>query len=169
MPLFLLYSQLWRPRDMLALEKVQRRATSFILLGSSLSYKDRLVCLDLLPLSYWLELLDILFLVKCIQSPPSNLNIFEYISFADNSTRAASRRKLACNYHRTSTGRHFYFSRIVRLWNTLPEIDLDISYARIKAWLERLFWDKFINTFDENNHCSYNFCCPCASCHFLRP
>ena len=44
---------------------------------------------------------------------------------------ASTRRKLACNYHRTSTARHFHFSRIVRLWNTLPEIDLDISYAEI--------------------------------------
>lgn len=165
-------SQLWRPmlfKDMLAIERVQRRASKFILQGSSLSYKDRLVYLNLLPLSYWLELLDILFMVRCLLNPPSNLDIFEYVSFADNSTRAASKRKLAYKYHRTTTGRHFYFARIVGLWNTVPEISLDISYERIKARLEKFFWNKFINTFDENDHCTYNICCPCSNCHLKRP
>ena len=56
-------SQLWAPQSVISnlflVEKVQRRATRFILKNSSnLSYKDRLIKLKLLPLNYWLEYLD---------------------------------------------------------------------------------------------------------------
>lgn len=51
-------SQLWRPflvKDVRSLEKVQRRATKFILCDYTTSYKNRLLALDLLPISLWLE------------------------------------------------------------------------------------------------------------------
>ncbi len=63
----LLYSSpQWRPmliKDMQSLEKIQRRATKFILGQglSLLSYKARLIKLNLLPLVYYLELADIMF------------------------------------------------------------------------------------------------------------
>ena len=65
-------SQLWRPhlvKDILCLESVQRRATRYILNNYSrhTSYKSRLINIKLLPLMYWLELQDVLFLVKCLQ------------------------------------------------------------------------------------------------------
>jgi hypothetical protein len=52
------------------LEKVQRRATKYILalpFKSDITYKSRLVTLKMLPLSYWYEYLDVLFLFKCTQ------------------------------------------------------------------------------------------------------
>ena len=65
-------SQLWRPhlvKDILCLESVQRRATRYILNDYSrhTSYRSRLINIKLLPLMYWLELQDVLFLVKCLQ------------------------------------------------------------------------------------------------------
>ena len=50
-------SQLWTPQSVISnlflVEKVQRRATRFILKNSSnLSYKDRLIKLKLSPLNY---------------------------------------------------------------------------------------------------------------------
>ena len=48
-------SQLWRPhllKDICTLERVQRRATKYILNDYSSFYKSRLVKLDLLPLMY---------------------------------------------------------------------------------------------------------------------
>ena len=59
-------SQLWRPqliKDILLLEKVQRRATKFILNDYNSNYRDRLIKLCILPLMYWLELNDIMYLV----------------------------------------------------------------------------------------------------------
>ena len=59
-------SQIWAPqsviRNILLVESVQRRATKFICKLSKTdhySYRDRLVQLNLLPLSYWLEYLDL--------------------------------------------------------------------------------------------------------------
>ena len=62
-------SQLWAPQSVISnlflVEKVQRRATRFILKNSSnLSYKVRLIKLKLLPLNYWLEYLDLVFFFK---------------------------------------------------------------------------------------------------------
>ena len=46
-----------KPRHAI-LEGVQRRATKFILQNYELSYLERLRKLDLLPISYWLEIKD---------------------------------------------------------------------------------------------------------------
>ncbi|CAB4008877.1 Hypothetical predicted protein [Paramuricea clavata] len=54
-------SEVWAPqstiRDILLVEKTQRRAIKFICRSANLSYKDRLIQLKLLPLNYWLEYL----------------------------------------------------------------------------------------------------------------
>ena len=65
-------SQVWSPQNTtmcMELERIQRRATKFILalpFKTDMSYKTRLVTLKLLPLCYWREFLDILFLFKCV-------------------------------------------------------------------------------------------------------
>ena len=76
-------SQLRRPyliKDIISLERVQRTATKFVLNDSS-NYKARLISLKLLPLMYWFELQDILFLVKCMKEPAENFDISTYVSF----------------------------------------------------------------------------------------
>ena len=67
-------SQLWRPlliKLIIMLENVQRRATKFITNDHSSNYKIRLQRLHLLPLMYWLELQELLYLIKNLQYPPS--------------------------------------------------------------------------------------------------
>uniref|UniRef100_A0A1X7TU66 Reverse transcriptase domain-containing protein n=1 Tax=Amphimedon queenslandica TaxID=400682 RepID=A0A1X7TU66_AMPQE len=62
-------SQLWRPmyiKDIVILERIQRRATRFITNDYVSNYRDRLLSLRMLPLMYTLELLDILFFIKCL-------------------------------------------------------------------------------------------------------
>ena len=51
-------SQLWRPYliHIVQLERIQRRATRFIVNNSQLNYKERLEALHLLPLMMWFEL-----------------------------------------------------------------------------------------------------------------
>ena len=39
-----------------------------------------------------------------------------------------------------SNHRHFYFNRIVRLWNSLPHIDLGLSINSIKATVYKHLW-----------------------------
>ena len=65
-------SQVWSPQTIQLIEnieKVQRRATKYILnLGftSNVPYTTRLLQLGLLPLSYWHEYLDLVLLYKII-------------------------------------------------------------------------------------------------------
>ena len=53
--------QVWRPhlmKDILNLERIQRRATKYVLNDYTSCYKDRLINLRLLPLMYIFELQD---------------------------------------------------------------------------------------------------------------
>ena len=69
----------WRSRlinDMKSLEPIQRRATKFIINGSNRNYKSHLQTQELLPLMYYLELNDVIFITKCLKDPPNNFNIY---------------------------------------------------------------------------------------------
>ena len=126
-------SQLCRPRlikNILSIERLQRKATKFILNDYTSDYRTRLI-IHVVPLMHWFELQDIMFLVKCLQNPADGMNINTYITFVNISsiTRAGSRgNKLRYKDKlRTRDGRHFYFISFVRLWNSLPSIDITKS------------------------------------------
>ena len=73
-------SQIWRPyllTDIILLERVQRRATKFILNDYSSNYKSRLIALRLLPLMMVYELYDISFFIKCLKCPMASFNIIK--------------------------------------------------------------------------------------------
>ena len=60
-------SPVWRPqhaRDIISLERVQRRATKYILNDYTSDYKSPLLSLHLLPLMYYSELCDLMFSLK---------------------------------------------------------------------------------------------------------
>ena len=116
-------TQLWRPhliKDILNIERVQRRATKYILNDYVSDYKNRLLKLKLLPL-------DIMFVIKSLKFPTNNFNIRDYISFSTTNTISSSGHKLLHMHHSSNTNRHFFFHRIPRLWNSIPVIDLTLS------------------------------------------
>jgi hypothetical protein len=142
-------SQLWKPqyaKDILCLERVQRRSTKYVLNDYVSDYKARLVSLQLLPISLWLDLHDLLFLVKCLQDRDSNIEIHQYVSFRNTCTRSGSTgRMLTINFTRTSAARHFYFNRIVCLWNSIQSVvpintseSLYVIKRKLKAFLVSL-------------------------------
>ena len=94
----LLYcSVIWRPhlrKDIMLLERVQRRASKFLLNDYSSDYKSRMISLNLLPLSMVMELNDILFFLKSLRSPTSAFDILDYVSFCESNTRSSSSHKL---------------------------------------------------------------------------
>ena len=63
-------TQIWAPQSIVLivkLDRIQRRTSKFILkllYSSNISYKPRLQTLNLIPISYWHELLDLTFFFK---------------------------------------------------------------------------------------------------------
>ena len=88
-------SEIWAPqsliRDMRLLESVQRRATRFILNCSKdpnirPNYKSRLIELNLLPLSYWLECRDLCFMFKYLNGS-FDVELKDFVKIASGRTR----------------------------------------------------------------------------------
>ena len=161
-------SQIWRPhliRDILLLERVQRRATKYILNDYNLSYESHLKQLHLLPLMYTYELNDLLFFIKSLKFPTSYFDISKYIRFSNYSTRATSAHKLNYSISPTSsTNPYSFFNRIIRLWNTAPVINLSLSIDTIKRHLTNFFWAKFTVNFKSDSPCTFHLVCPCYRC-----
>ena len=75
--------------------------------------------------------LDLTFIIKCLKDPSDHFNIFQYIQYVSNNTRAC---KFKCTFPRSSLNsiHFFYFNRVVRIWNSLPIINLSLSSSTIK-------------------------------------
>ena len=169
-PNILYCSQLWRPhkiKDIKLFERVQRRATKFILHDFQSDYKSRLTNLHLLPLSLWFEYLDLTFLISSLQYSSDHFDIFQFIQFTSNNTRASSAGKLRCTLPHSSTNfiHFFYFNRVVKIWNSLPIINRSLPTSTIKSQIKNFLWSHFTSNFDPNNTCTWFLCCPCSSCH----
>ena len=165
-------SPIWWPynlKDIIALEKLQRRATKFIVNDHSMNYKSRLLSLNMLPLMYRLELFDIMFCVSSLSdsSSKSHFNIEDYISFNSSNTRSGSHFKMNVRSATTNQLRHSYFYRLPRLWNSLPPIDPKLSKSTIKRAILNHLNSNFISKFDCNIPCTFHYVCPCNSCSLI--
>ena len=104
------------------IERIQRDATRYILNFCPKNYKERLCCLNLLPLSYRRDIADITFFHRCLHQTDFNINSF--VHFTSNNVRdnrsAYDQTKLCIPYCRTQARKDVYFNRIVRKWNSLP-------------------------------------------------
>lgn len=163
-------SPIWRPhliKDIVKLEKLQRRATKYILSDFISDYKTRLITLKLLPLMYYLELSDMTFCLNNLKSPSINLSILDYVSFSVNPTRSGGSNKMVHSRSMRNTVQHQFFNRLPRLWNAFPPIDRDLSVACNKQKLKNFLMDHFLINFDPQNPCSYHFMCPCSKCSHI--
>ena len=77
---------------------------------------------------YLLDLSGILFFIKSIKLPSDNFNVLHFVSFSSSNTRSSSHNKLNHNYSRSNKIRNSYFVRLLRLWNSLPPIDLNQNH-----------------------------------------
>ena len=160
-------SQVWRPtlvKDIVSLERIQRRATKFILSDYYSTYKDRLIKLSILPLAMYLEYLDISFMFHCYKDAGGNFDLFSYVSFVHSNTRTANLNKLLHNTPHSTLSSRFYFNRLPRLWNKLPVFDLSQSIDTLCIKLKKFLWSHFLDNFDGNNPCTFSFMCICNKC-----
>ena len=103
-------------------------------------------------------------LVKSLKFPTSTFNIYNYVTFNTSTTRSGTFNKLIHNFVPTNQTRHFYFNRTVRLWNSLPAIDLNLTTNTIKSILYSHFWTHFHQHFDTSNVHTFHYLCPCNQC-----
>ena len=164
----LLYcSILWKPyfiKHTQQLERVQRRATKYILNDLTSDYKSRLIQTQLLPLTYILDLNDVMFFIKSLRNHHDGFIINNYIKFVTGNTRSASSNKLHQARSTNNTHNNFYFNRLPRIWNALPTIDLNEHPTRIKNKLSKYLWKHFLNNFNPAITCSFSILCPCINC-----
>ena len=150
-------SEIWAPqassRDRAILEGVQRRVTKFVLQNYELYYLERLRKLNLLPISYWLEINDLIFFFKCKQGL-YYLDISSFVTFSSNRssrTRSSKDNLLQVNSCKTSLFRNSFFSRIFFLWNNLsPIIRNCSSVSSFKLQLHSRYSSQLDSSFDVN-------------------
>ena len=168
-------SQVWSPQNTtmcLELERIQRRATKFILalpFRTEESYKSRLVTLKLLPLCYWHEYLDILFLFKCAHGLIKSDILPEQIDSLTTTFNLRSTNNSIITYNipkvRTLCHQNSYFVRVSRVWNTLPD-ELrkpDMSFLTFKACLYSYYYSATLTVFDQDNMQTWKSVC--VKCH----
>ena len=101
--------------------------------------------------------------------PQEHFDIFEYIQFVSSTTRSSFYSKLKCLLPQ-STNNHFnfiYFNRVVKLWNALPEMDLELSILSWKKSPKKIFWCHFVSNFNPDSPCTWHYLCPCSTCFSL--
>ena len=75
--------------------------------------------------------------------------------------------KVYTSLPKLSTTSHFYFYQIVWLWNSLPPLDLDLSFPSLKHAVYNLYWNYFISHFDISLSCSWYHVCPSTNCYSI--
>ena len=162
---YCMLSPVWRPhliKDIRQLERIQCRATKFILNDFQSDYKNWLSSRDLLPLMMMFELNDILFFIKNYISPQNCFQITKWFEFISTSTRSSSSNKLTFSQQNLSFHNyHPFFDKLPRLWNALPPLDLTLSVSTLSRIIKTEFKNKFLTQFNPENPCTYHYACPC--------
>ena len=119
-------SQVWCPQSTttcMELERVQRRATKFVLglpFQTDMPYKTRLVILKILPLCYWHEYLDNFFLFKCTHGLISTNLLPEVDTLSSNlNLRSSDDSLIKYNIPKVTalSDQNSYLIRVSRAWN----------------------------------------------------
>ena len=118
---------MWAPRttflDIRTLERVHSRITKFILslpFQTDISYPKRLAKLNILPISYLHEYLDLVYLFKCIyQNPNKNVKL-NSPTRVTRRFRSASGLLVQISKSKTVTFQNSFYIRACRTWNSLP-------------------------------------------------
>ena len=127
------------------MEKVQRRATKYILNEYTSDYKQRLIAHGMLPLMHY-EYLGISLLATCLKEPNTSFLILDYITFSSSNTYSRtlwnwSQRKQSQTYHSISILIEWLgFGTSATIW---LRPTLGFNQTRLKQTL----WEHFKSTF----------------------
>jgi hypothetical protein len=128
-------SQVWAPQtvsNILTIERVQRRAYKFILslpYQTDISYKERLQILGIIPLFYWHEYLDIIYIFKSLIND-SGSNISFKVSTRET-RRASNGTFLNVGKCRTVNYQNSYYTRKYMHAETLADKTIVFSEREV--------------------------------------
>ena len=173
-------SQVWSPQTIGLIkrtERVQRRASKFMLNLSFLwedSYRDRLIRLELIPLSYWHEYMDLLFFFKAINGLVDiSGDVLPKPIIPTRVTRSTSTTQLLFRPQkcRTTTFQKSYISRVTRVWNCLPPHlrQPNMSLSSFKRLLRDYYLEALHICYDAEDPKTWkSVCLTCNSCRSLN-
>lgn len=164
-------SQVWSPQSIeliTRIERIQRRATKYILqlpFVCAETYKDRLISLDLLPICYWHEYLDLIFFFKAINNIitvskevlPEPI-IPSRLTRSSVNTGVISFRPRKC---KTVTYQRSFFIRVTRTYNSLPQHfrQKNLTLAQLKNLLLGYYRNAVTNCYDVDDARSWKSVC----------
>ena len=175
-------TQIWAPHSIeliVKLERIQRRATKFILklpYSSNISYKSRLQTLNLIPICYWHELLDLTFFFKLTHGLVNvNSSVLPEVRKYGRRTRSSTSNvnKYIIKKCKTTTYQKSFLIRTSRIWNCLAE-ELDLSswnLASFKSVVFNYYKSALAVSYDcEDPHSFKSICLKCNGvCPLSRP
>jgi hypothetical protein len=163
LPVISYASSAWFPNigNKRKLESVQRAACRWILTDYEAPYTTLLQRLNMLPLCFYLEISDLLFLAKITDG-------YYDVDWADYYTLAPPQRPIRHSHpmifsiprSRLAKTSDRFFERTPRLAN---HISVDIcNPTGLKGRLIRLYWELFNTSYDEHNTCTWTARCFCT-------
>ena len=132
------------------LEKVQKRCTRWISSDWKSNYKQLLLKCNLLPLSLYLQLQDILFLMKCMGGR-FDYNFDRYLCVRDHPRPVRSDNYLTFAHRnpRSTICQQSFFTRTMALINRLPN---SLNFREPEGLKERILkhlWSHFEKNYNE--------------------
>ena len=170
-------TQVWTPQSVELLTKVertQRRATKFILnlpFTCSVDHTSRLQALQLLPICYWHEYLDMVYFFKVIHGLTNSPFVLRKkttrTTRASNNTNTVKYEVPQC---RTTTFQRSFWIRTIRTWNTLTGT-LDLSMENLgtsKSVMQRYHFAALEKAYECDDPRTFKTICPkCNSARTL--
>ena len=164
-------SPVWSPFTKIqieSVERIQRSFTRYALHYPAINYKERCECLNILPLSFRREKMDLKLLFKSLFLENFSNNVADLLTPHVAVKRLRSSENGLLFYPRlvrTETFKGFYSNRVVRLWNVLPiELRQEQSLDSFVNLLNIFYHSKFNDTFNCDDVCSWTSTCRCQAC-----
>ena len=164
-------SQVWSPyhKDSIkTIESFQRSMSRYIAGTSDVSYSERCKILNILPLSYRREIMDLTHLFKylhgSIDAEYTNALSLIHTGGPTNLRSSGHGPELLRVHINTETYKGFYFNRIVNMWNNLPpDIRCCTSIRNFKTELAAHYFHKLSN-YCLDDSCTWTTVCRCQIC-----
>ena len=157
-------SQVWYPSktDMKSIEKIQHKAKRWIWVEND-EYHQRLETLNILPLSMYMEMHDVLYLLSILEG---NYHVPEdkLPKRIENETRLKHEFELP-KHRLQKSDENFFFFRAAKLYNI---IRITTEKPMTKKLLTEMYQNYFHRSYNELDSCTWRLLCNCGICNPMK-